>query len=201
MPDVFISYSRKDTEFVRRVFDALEAQKRQSWVDWKGIDYSTKWWEEICVGIDHANNFVFIISPDALNSKYCHGEISYARKHNKRIIPFVYMDLDEQKWRSEPLTSQALDNWEYLKSLQFISYPKLNDFDQAVAVLVETADKDPKYVQMHTELLAASVEWLNAGKSPGFLLRDDRLTSAEAWLKQAQTEAKDPAPTDEQRNF
>src|SRR5258707_8293325 len=78
MSDVFISYSRKDTEFVRRLFDALEERKRQSWVDWKGIDYSTKWWEEICAGIDHANNFVFIISPDALNSKYCHDEISYA---------------------------------------------------------------------------------------------------------------------------
>ena len=45
MNDIFISYSRKDTDFVRRLFNALEEQKHQLWVDWKGIDYSTKWWE------------------------------------------------------------------------------------------------------------------------------------------------------------
>ncbi|MEP6984607.1 MAG: toll/interleukin-1 receptor domain-containing protein, partial [Chloroflexota bacterium] len=182
MNDIFISYSRKDTDFVRRLFTALEEQKYQAWVDWKGIDYSTKWWEEICAGIDRANNFVFVISPDALNSKYCHEEIAHARQFNKRIIPFIYIDLDEEKWRRQPLTDQALNNWEYLKSLQFISYPKLNDFDKAVAALVTTADKDPQHVLAHTELLAAAQAWITAGKSPGSLLRDERLIQTEAWL-------------------
>ena len=52
MSDVFISYSRKDTEFIRQLFDALNARKREAWVDWRGIDYSTRWWEEICAGIE-----------------------------------------------------------------------------------------------------------------------------------------------------
>jgi hypothetical protein len=33
MTDEFISYSRKDQGFVRRLFDALKAQSRGSWVD------------------------------------------------------------------------------------------------------------------------------------------------------------------------
>ncbi len=194
MTDVFISYSRKDTDFVRQLFDVLKSQDRNAWVDWQGIDYSTKWWEEICSGIDNANNFVFIISPEAINSKYCHDEITYAREHGKRIIPFVYIEIDEDKWQHQPLTQQALDNWSYLKTLQLIYFPPLNDLDKAVAILIATADKDPDYVRVHTELLASSLAWLNAGKSPGFLLRDERLINAENWLKKASIGDKDPKP-------
>jgi hypothetical protein len=37
MVDVFISYSRKDTAFVRRLSDAPEQRQREPWVDWEGI--------------------------------------------------------------------------------------------------------------------------------------------------------------------
>ena len=33
MADIFISYARKDEAFVRRLFDALEAEDRAVWVD------------------------------------------------------------------------------------------------------------------------------------------------------------------------
>ena len=71
MSDLFISYSREDTDFVRQLFDRLNTLKREAWVDWQGIDYSTTWWEEICAGIEGADNFVLVISPDALMSVYC----------------------------------------------------------------------------------------------------------------------------------
>jgi TIR domain len=34
---IFISYSRKDKDFVRHLNDALIAQKREAWIDWKDI--------------------------------------------------------------------------------------------------------------------------------------------------------------------
>jgi DNA-binding LacI/PurR family transcriptional regulator len=37
MPDVFISYSRKDKDFAHKLHDALAAQKRDVWVDWEDI--------------------------------------------------------------------------------------------------------------------------------------------------------------------
>ncbi|MDX2141644.1 MAG: tetratricopeptide repeat protein [Chloroflexota bacterium] len=203
--DVFISYSRKDTDFVRQLFDALEAQNRPAWVDWQGIDYSTKWWEEICAGIDSAQNFVFVISQDALNSKYCHDEITHARKHGKRIIPLELTAIDEARWTRQPLTDQALDNWTHLRTLQFISLPKLGSFDAVVTALLETADKDPLHVKTHTELLAAAAAWQTAGKSPGFLLSAERLQVAEAWLAAwdalPDSNKTQPRPTDEQRAF
>ena len=35
--EVFISYSRKDKEFVRRLDEELKRRDREAWVDWEGI--------------------------------------------------------------------------------------------------------------------------------------------------------------------
>jgi hypothetical protein len=35
--DVFISYSRKDREFVKRLEAELQSRGREAWVDWEGI--------------------------------------------------------------------------------------------------------------------------------------------------------------------
>src|SRR5258706_3016919 len=128
MTDVFISYSRRDSAFIHELFDALKVREKEAWVDWRGIDYSTKWWEEICAGIEGADNFVLIISPDSLNSSYCHREIEHARKNAKRIILLLYRPVDEAAlvgiWYSHPEFKQyemlARENWEALKAIQWI---------------------------------------------------------------------------------
>jgi hypothetical protein len=43
MAEVFISYSRKDKDFVRRLGDTLVASKRDPWVDWKDIPLTAEW--------------------------------------------------------------------------------------------------------------------------------------------------------------
>lgn len=37
MADVFISYSRRDKEFVQVLYDALRASQYDTWVDWQDI--------------------------------------------------------------------------------------------------------------------------------------------------------------------
>jgi WD40 repeat protein len=211
--DVFISYSRKDTDFVRQLFSALEAQKRGAWVDWQGIDYSTKWWEEICAGIDNADNFVLILSPQSLNSLYCHREIEYARVQGKRIIPFIYQTIDEALlvggWYAStemrPIETLARTNWEYLKSIQWIDFPKLGDFGKAYAALVETIDSDPEHVKLHTRLLQSAAYWERAGRNPDALLRGADLRAAEEWLTSwdglPDNNKLHPKPTEAQRGF
>lgn len=211
MSDVFISYSRKDTDFVRRLFDYLKMRNRKAWVDWQGIDYSTRWWEEICSGIDGADNFILIVSPDALNSIYCHREIEHARLHHKRIIPFVYRPLNEKEliggWYTlsemRPYEVMARDNWEIIKSIQWIDYPnKLNsDFDRAVDVLLATVDTDPQRVRLHTRLLLRIRDWEGRGRSPSALLRGDELAAYETWLKQTEAVGDEPHATDGQRGY
>ncbi|MCA9909871.1 MAG: toll/interleukin-1 receptor domain-containing protein, partial [Anaerolineae bacterium] len=185
--DVFISYSRKDSEFVRQLVDALSQQQRAVWIDWRAIDYSTKWWEEICYGIDRADNALVVISPDSLNSVYCHREIEHARKRGKRIICLIYRDIDEAAlvggWYTDetmhPIEMMARENWEHLKTIQFISYPKLGDLAPTIQTLLANIDTDPECKRAHTLLLQQAQSWIDAGRSPGYLLQDEALQTAE----------------------
>jgi hypothetical protein len=47
VPQVFISYSRKDKAFVSKLGDVLAAQKRDAWVDWRDIPLTAEWQQEI----------------------------------------------------------------------------------------------------------------------------------------------------------
>src|SRR5687768_359354 len=94
MADVFISYSRKDQEFARRLHGALTAQGHDVWVDWEDIPLTAEWLKEIYRGIEEAGAFVFVISPDSLASEVCRQEVDYALANNKRIIPVVRREVD-----------------------------------------------------------------------------------------------------------
>ncbi|MEI6428573.1 MAG: toll/interleukin-1 receptor domain-containing protein, partial [Pseudanabaena sp. ELA607] len=83
MADVFISYSRKDKDFVSILYDAFERSQKKTWVDWKNIPLTSDWWAEIEKGIEAADTFVFVISPDSIASKVCADEILHAVRNNK----------------------------------------------------------------------------------------------------------------------
>jgi hypothetical protein len=89
MPDVFISYSRKDKTFVRQLHAGLAALNRDVWVDWEDIPPTADWWNEIREGIEGANTFTCIISPDFVRSDVCRREVECAVANNKRIVPVV----------------------------------------------------------------------------------------------------------------
>lgn len=63
MAGIFISYSREDTDFVRKLQDPLAAQKRNAWVDWKDIPLTAEWEREVLANIEDADNFIFVIRP------------------------------------------------------------------------------------------------------------------------------------------
>ena len=92
--DFSISYAREDRPFVRRLHEALTRDKRDSWVDWEDIPLTAEWMTEIYAGIDAADAFVFVISPDSAASETCRREIAHAVEHNKRLIPVLRRDVD-----------------------------------------------------------------------------------------------------------
>ena len=52
MTDVFISYSRKDKEFVQVLNQDMVESKYDAWVDWENIHLTADWWAEIQAGIE-----------------------------------------------------------------------------------------------------------------------------------------------------
>jgi WD40 repeat protein len=209
MSDVFLSYSRKDTQFVREIFDTLNARKRETWIDLHAIDYSAKWWDEICSGIDGADNFVLFVSPNSLESWFCHREIGYALDHKKRIIPFLIEPIDEQSlfqnWKNHPDLSKyeqlTHENWKSIQAIQWIDFTAIKDVNEAVGALLKTVDTDPERVKLHTRLLLRLRDWESQGRNPSGLLRGEDLTQYEQWLADSRQKETPPYPTGEQEAY
>ena len=87
MSDVFISYSRRDIDFVRHLFDQLKARDREAWAAWQDIPPTADWLAEIYSGIEAANTFLFVSSPDSVASEICTLEIEHAVKGCGAKIP------------------------------------------------------------------------------------------------------------------
>ena len=90
MADVFVSYSRRDSEFVRRLTEAVSDRGgRDVWLDTEGIQDGEVFPEVIKRAIEQSNTFLFVITPNAVNSAYCENEVEYARQMQKRILPVL----------------------------------------------------------------------------------------------------------------
>ena len=94
MSHIFISYARKDIDFAQKIVDALAENNLDTWVDWKSIPKGEDWEQEIYRGIEEADAFLFLISPDSIASQMCNKEIACAVKNGKRMLPLVLRDTD-----------------------------------------------------------------------------------------------------------
>ncbi len=183
-PDVFISYSRKDREFVKRLDAALQARGREAWVDWEGIRPAEEFMQAIFPAIEGTDTFVFVISPDSVTSEVCGRELAHAVAHNKRMVPIIAREVDA-KTVPEPL---AKLNW--------VFFCRENEsFDVGTESLISALDTDLDWVHAHTRLLTRAIEWEAKGKSNSFVLRGEDLRSAEQWLAQAGAD-KERQPTE-----
>lgn len=179
--NVFISYSRRNKEFVQELHSALERTGREIWVDWENIPVAVDWWEEIQLGIELADTFVFVLSPDSADSKICGQEIEAALRHNKRLVPVVYQDVQPNQVHPE----LARLNWIFLR-------PQ-DDFEAGFRQLLAALDQDLDYVRTHTRLLVRALEWDRSDRDNSYLLRGADLDRANHYL--AQGKDQEPRPT------
>lgn len=185
MPDIFISYSRRDKAFVQKLNEALAKNQRDVWVDWDDIPAASDWQAEINQGITESHTFIFVISPDSVNSPYCGEEAQYAADNNKRFIPILYRDLGaEDQAKMHPKVSTH--NWIMMRDDK-------EDFDAKMQDLFTTIDTDLDYVATHRKLLVNAREWDTKGRDPSYLLKGAELLEASNWLQAASI--KEPKPT------
>jgi WD40 repeat protein len=180
MAHVFISYSRKDDDFVRRLSAALTERGKEVWVDWEDIHPSAKWKAEIAASIVSAEAFVFVVSPDSIASQVCAWELDQAQQNNKRLIPVV--------WR-EPTGSIS----QTLRDINWIFFQQPEQFTRSLEALISAVDTDLDWLQMHTRMLVRGHEWERGGSDTSFLLRGLDLEQALKW--RLSEPGKVPAPT------
>lgn len=182
MVDVFISYSRKDKEFVQVLHQALTKSKYDTWVDWEDIPLTADWWDEIKTGIEAAHTFIFVISPDSIASQVCGQEIDHAAAHNKRLMPIVRREGFEME-RVRPVLGKH--NWLFFR--------EDDHFDQTFQTLVKALNTDLAHVREHTRILVRAIEWNKKGRNESLALRGSTLEEAEQWLQQNSDQ--EPKPT------
>ena len=186
--EVFISYSRKDGDFARQLNIALQEAGKTTWFDQESISTGVDFEKEIFKGIASSDNFVFVISPDAVTSDYCEREVNYASEKNKRFISVLHRETD-------PTTMP--------KALQMIHWIYFTNttFDKSFLELVQAIELDREHAHQHTVLQQRGSDWAENNRSKDFLLNITACKNAEIWRDTALAENKPPAPTQLQQDF
>ena len=188
MADVFVSYSRRDSDFVRRLVESVAGHGKEAWVDTDGIADSEVFPEAIKRAIEQSDSFLFVITPASVASRYCENEVEYARVLQKRIVPVLRDSVADSELPQE------------IRDRSWIPFTDGDDFETGVGRLISALDTDLEAAKAHTNWLVKALEWEAEGRDRSFLLRGSELKSAEGWLATS-PEGADPAPTQLQREY
>ncbi|GAA4843845.1 TIR domain-containing protein [Algivirga pacifica] len=185
--DVFLSYSRSDSDFTRKLNEQLQYHGRSTWFDQENIAATADFEQEIKKGIRDADNFVFVITKQSVHSPYCLDEVHYAERQGKRILTLLLEEVDPS---------------ELPKPLQTIQWIDARiDFDRVFGELLRALSVDQEYVSAHGYWQGKAVEWEEAGQTVDHLLLGEALQRGIDWLAQAKEDGKRPAPTDLQESY
>jgi len=213
--DAFISYGRPDSKaFAINLNEKLTAAGLNVWFDQNDIPPAVDYQKQINDGIEKAHNFLFIISPHAVNSEYCLLEIQQALKNNKRIIPLLHVEqISKEIWQQRN-PNKTEDDWQEDQQTGLHSiYPNmhpiigkinwirfadnLDDFSNYFNGLLTAINKHQDYVEQHTNFLVQALEWSRNQQQTNYFLVGEERGKAEKWLKQRFTEEQQPClPTD-----
>ena len=199
MPDIFLSYSRRNGEFVRRLHKLLADAGKDIWVDFEDIPLSSSWWEEIREGIEASDTFVFVLSPDSVSSPICNFEIAHALEHHKRIVPIVRQPLDVEDGYTLVLNERLNDSevqilgarnleqvareaWGCVAQHNWLFFSDDEKIEESIKTLLSVMETDLEHARTHTRLLLRAREWEKANEPAGLLLSDAETMEAENWL-------------------
>ena len=186
MAKLFVSYSRRDSVAARKLIEAFRSIEEEVWVDWESIPPASDWLEQIFRGIEEADAFIFLISPDSIASEVCKVEIGRAALNNKRIIPIVLRDVDP----NTTIESIRKLNWTFIR--------ETDNFDEGLAKVKTAIELDLDWLEEHRRLQVRALEW-HRKKDVSLLLRGRDLRNAQHMV--ATATAKDPTPTDLQKTY
>lgn len=91
MPQVFISYSRKDLTFIERLAADLKDSGFEVWYDLSNLEGGSRWNRVIEQAIEDSQYVVVVLSPDSIASEWVDDEVGYAKRLKKKIVPLYYL--------------------------------------------------------------------------------------------------------------
>jgi WD40 repeat protein len=191
MTQVFLAYAYEDKPVMEKIRNSLRREGFTVWTNTTDIQTGEAFEKAIGRGIEQADNVVYLLSPEALQSAYCQQELNYALSLNKRIIPVQVRETDPQLLPS------------LLRELQYIDLTdnvKDEDYRLDENQLIKILHQDEAYYQQHKVLLVKALNWQRQNDNPSILLRGYNLRHSEAWWKTAR-HRQQHSPTSIQEEF
>lgn len=107
---IFISYSRRDDEVMRKIAFFLRDQGFKVWVDNEKLVSGTPAWEEsIENAIKNAFAVIVVLSPEAKSSEWVRREIACADQYQKRVFPVLVKGDEDESLPIRLITRQYID--------------------------------------------------------------------------------------------
>jgi len=177
--DVFVSYRRKNVEFAKQIVQSLNDDGREVWIDWEDIPPgSTSFSDDIKRGLEGADAFLCILSPDYMQSTYCVDlEMGYAIQLKKKIIPIVYEKFDAYIDKL-PDTVKGI-NWIYFTP----HAGQANGYDESFPKIIQVLDQDLAHAREHKRIALRALEWDGNQRNPSYLLKGAEIREAEIWVE------------------
>jgi len=89
MDKIFISYSRKDIDFARKLSGALEKADYDVWWDITDLRGGDDWVRTIPANIADSKYMIVVITPNSVESEWVRKEYTQALNLRKKIIPIM----------------------------------------------------------------------------------------------------------------
>lgn len=184
MPVAFVSYAREDAEFIESLIRALSNEGLDIAWDEKGhaIRPAAPFLPELEAAIRRSGKFIFVISPDSVDSPMCRTELEFAQRLNKQVIPVLR--------RNAPESSIPAG----LKPANWIDLKDSADFRTGLADLIDAIQTDLDTAAQHAQLLVREDGWRSSGRPSSQLLRGRDLKAAERFLATAAQGSISPLP-------
>ncbi len=166
---VFISYCRRDAEFVTRLLDRLTGPDVEILIDQNDIVVAEDWWNRIKELIEEADTLLTVISPEFAKSQECQKELEHALALNKRIIPILAEDTDIESLNPE------------LRKLNFAVATSDTGAEPAIDDVVRALRTNTRWLRQHSEYTRQSLSWHKKGRPKGLLIQSPLLEEIEGW--------------------
>lgn len=97
--DIFISYSRKDKDFVHEFVKEIEHECLvKCWIDLTGIESGEQFGRKIQTAIDNTDIVLFMMSENSMQSEWTEKEVRYASNTGRRVVPVLLPGTKMSGW-------------------------------------------------------------------------------------------------------
>jgi formylglycine-generating enzyme required for sulfatase activity len=89
MGHIFVSYSRKDEKYVKKLIETLQSEGFEVWIDTRDMGAGAEWHKAIEDNINRCGAFIVVMSQNSKDSDWVLSEVLQAKEIKRPIFPLL----------------------------------------------------------------------------------------------------------------